>query len=82
MKWRGHVQVQAKLVGVKLFSYVDASFGIIASHVVKTLYIRKLSLLVRRCPELLFFPQSDHIKQEISQNHSLKLIIIFLKISL
>ena len=56
-QWNGgHVGVLSQAFGSYwLFSYVDAPFGIIASHVVKTLYIRKLSLLVRRCPGFFFF---------------------------
>lgn len=64
-QWNGgHVGALSQACGSYwLFSYVDACFGIIASHVVKTLYIRKLSLLVRRCPGFFFFSQSGHIKR-------------------
>lgn len=76
-QWNGgHVGVLSQAFGSYwLFSYVDAPFGIIASHVVKTLYIRKLSLLVRRCPGFLFFFHNLVISRDWSDSLSFYIYI-------
>lgn len=71
------LEYQAKPVGVKLFSYVNASFGIIASHGQNALYKKTFSVSPK-IPGIIFAAVWPY--QEIGQIHSIKLTIIFLNI--